>query len=121
VKQWDQFDLAGTLRKRLGKPTRVANDADLQGAAVVAGKGLELVITLGTGVGTALFYDGRLLPISSLPTIPSARVRRTTNSSGPARKEVVTPWNKRVRRAVETLRALSFFDHCYIGGGIPSI
>ncbi len=62
VKEWAAFDLAGALAKRLGKPTRVANDADIQGAAVVVGKGLELVITLGTGVGTAFFYDGRLLP-----------------------------------------------------------
>ncbi|HTT85937.1 MAG TPA: ROK family protein, partial [Acidimicrobiales bacterium] len=40
VKQWDHFDLAGALRKRLGKPAKVANDADVQGLAVVSGKGL---------------------------------------------------------------------------------
>ncbi|MGH9046302.1 MAG: ROK family protein, partial [Acidimicrobiales bacterium] len=62
AKAWDRFDLAGALSAALGKPTKVANDADVQGAAVVQGKGLELVVTLGTGFGTALFMDGGLLP-----------------------------------------------------------
>jgi polyphosphate glucokinase len=119
VKQWDRFDLAGALRKRLGKPTRVANDADLQGAAVVEGKGLELVITLGTGVGTALFYDGRLLPHLEFAHHPFRKGETYNEQLGDAtRKEVGNGrWNKRVRRAVDTLRALTFFDHCYIGGG----
>src|SRR3954466_5362133 len=62
VKAWDRYDLAGAVATKLGKPTKVANDADLQGAAVITGDGLELVITLGTGVGTALFYRGKLTP-----------------------------------------------------------
>ena len=57
-----RFDLESDLARALGKPTKVANDADVQGSAVVAGKGFELVFTLGTGVGTAFFLDGRLLP-----------------------------------------------------------
>jgi polyphosphate glucokinase len=119
VKGWDQFDLAGVLRKRLGKPTRVVNDADMQGAAVVSGKGLELVITLGTGVGTAFFYDGRLLPHLEFAHHPFRKGETYNDQLGEGtRKEIGnTRWNKRVRRAVDTLRALSFFDHCYIGGG----
>jgi polyphosphate glucokinase len=119
VAEWDHFDLAGALKKRLEKPTRVANDADLQGAAVVSGKGLELVITLGTGVGTALFYDGRLLPHLEFAHTPFRKGETYNEQLGDAtRKEVGNGrWNKRVRRAVDTLRALSFFDHCYIGGG----
>ena len=119
VKQWDHFDLAGALRKRLGTPTRVANDADVQGSAVVSGKGLELVITLGTGVGTALFYDGRLLPHLEFAHHPFRKGETYNEQLGDvARKEVGnTRWNKRVRRAVDVLRALTFFDHCYIGGG----
>jgi polyphosphate glucokinase len=119
VKQWADFDLAGALRKRLGKPTKVANDADIQGAAVVDGKGLELVITLGTGVGTALFYDGRLLPHLEFAHHPFRKGETYNGQLGDAtRKEIGnTRWNKRVRRAIETMRALTFFDHCYIGGG----
>ncbi|HVA04087.1 MAG TPA: ROK family protein [Acidimicrobiales bacterium] len=119
VKEWAAFDLAGALAKRLGKPTRVANDADIQGAAVVVGKGLELVITLGTGVGTAFFYDGRLLPHLEFAHHPFLKGDSYNEQLGDAaRKDVGTQrWNKRVRKAVATMRALSFFDHCYIGGG----
>jgi polyphosphate glucokinase len=119
VKQWDHFDLAGALKKRLGKPTKVANDADIQGAAVVDGKGLEFVITLGTGVGTAMFYDGRLLPHLEFAHHPFRKGETYNEQLGDlTRKEVGnTRWNKRVRKAVDTLRCLAFFDHCYIGGG----
>jgi polyphosphate glucokinase len=119
VAAWDHFDLAGALKKRLGKPTKVANDADIQGAAVVSGKGLELVITLGTGVGTALFFEGRLLPHLEFAHHPFRKGETYNEQLGDAtRKEIGnTRWNKRVRKAIDTMRALSFFDHCYIGGG----
>jgi polyphosphate glucokinase len=119
VAQWNRFDLAGALKKRLGKPTKVANDADLQGAAVVSGKGLELVITLGTGVGTALFFDGRLLPHLEFAHHPFRKGETYNEQLGDATRKVVGNgrWNKRVRRAIDTMRALTFFDHCYIGGG----
>ena len=119
LEQWNHFDLAGALKKRLGKPARVANDADLQGAAVVKGKGLELVVTLGTGVGTAFFYDGRLLPHLEFAHTPLRKGETYNEQLGDAaRKEIGNArWNKRVRRAIDTLRALCFFDHLYIGGG----
>ena len=62
VEQWAGFELETARRARFGKPTRVANDADVQGCAVVTGRGMELVVTLGTGVGSAVFFDGALLP-----------------------------------------------------------
>jgi polyphosphate glucokinase len=62
VKLWADYDLEGALLRQFGKPVRVANDADVQGCAVIAGHGMELVITLGTGVGCAVFFDGALLP-----------------------------------------------------------
>ncbi len=62
VDQWTGFELETALAERFGKPTRVANDADVQGCAVISGHGMELVITLGTGVGCAVFFDGSLLP-----------------------------------------------------------
>jgi polyphosphate glucokinase len=116
---WASFDLADALTQKLGKPTRVANDADVQGAAVVQGKGLELVVTLGTGVGTAFFYQGQLMPHLELAHHPLHKGETYNEQLGePARKQVgTTRWNRRVRRAVEVLRALCFFDHCYVGGG----
>ena len=117
--KWSSFDLAAALQAKLGKPTRVANDADVQGAAVVQGTGLELVVTLGTGVGTAFFFDGHLLPHLELAHHPLHKDQTYNDQLGErARKSVGNArWNKRVRRAVATLRALCFFDHCYIGGG----
>lgn len=119
VQQWARFDLAGALSARLGKPTRVANDADVQGAAVVEGKGLELVVTLGTGVGTAIFYDGHLMPHLEFAHHPFLKGDSYNEQLGDAaRKDVGNQrWNKRVRKAVVILRELCFFDHCYIGGG----
>ncbi len=119
VARWSGFDLASALARRLGHPTRVANDADVQGAAVVKGKGLELVVTLGTGVGTALFYDGQLMPHLELAHHPLHKDNTYNDELGERARKAVgnTRWNRRVRRAVDTLRALFFFDHCFIGGG----
>ena len=63
--KWTGFALAQALEAALAKPVRVANDADLQGLAVIAGKGVEMVITLGTGFGTGLYLDGRLARVSA--------------------------------------------------------
>ncbi len=119
VKQWDGFDLASALATRLSMPARVANDADVQGAAVVTKKGLELVVTLGTGVGTAFFYEGRLLPHLEFAHHPFLKGDTYNEVIGEAARKAVgnARWSKRVHKAVATLRALSFFDHCYIGGG----
>ncbi|MHB1584462.1 MAG: ROK family protein [Acidimicrobiales bacterium] len=119
LKAWSGFDLAGALSETWGKPTRVANDADVQGAAVVAGRGLELVITLGTGFGTAVFLDGRLLPHLEIAHQPFRKGETYNEQLGErTRKEIGDErWNRRVRKAVETLAALLFFDHLYLGGG----
>src|ERR1700759_4545075 len=61
-KKWIEYDFAGNLSKELGKPGRVANDAVVQGLGAVTGMGVELVITLGTGMGAALYLEGRPIP-----------------------------------------------------------
>ena len=116
---WADFDLATALAASLGMPTKVANDADVQGAAVVKGQGLELVITLGTGFGTALFMDGSLLPHIELAHHPFRKDETYNEQLGElARKKVGDKhWNHRVREALACLDALFFFDHLYIGGG----
>lgn len=119
LKAWDNFDLAGSLQTAFAKPAKVANDADVQGAAAVAGHGLELVVTLGTGVGTALFYEGKLLPHLELAQHP-LRGQKTYNGviGDAARKRLgKKEWNERVAETLEVLRRLVFFDHCYVGGG----
>jgi polyphosphate glucokinase len=117
--KWQGFDLGGALSSALAKPVRVANDADLQGLAVIKGKGMEMVITLGTGFGTGLYQDGRLGPHLELSHHPF-RQRETYDQQlgNAARKEVgAARWNKRVEKAIANMRRLTNFDHLYIGGG----
>jgi len=97
----------------------VANDADVQGLAVIAGKGVEMVITLGTGFGTGLYLDGRLGPHLELSHHPFRKGETYDEQLGnAARKDVgKKQWNKRVKKAIDNLRALTNFDHLYIGGG----
>jgi polyphosphate glucokinase len=116
---WDHFDLATALSTALAKPTKVANDADVQGAAVVIGKGLELVITLGTGMGSAFFMDGQLMPHLELGHHPFRKDETYDENLGElARKNKGDEsWNRRVREAIGRFQALFFYDHLYIGGG----
>ncbi len=120
LKQWTAgFPLARALTDAFSLPTKVANDADIQGAAVVSGKGLELIITLGTGFGTGLFYQGHLLPHLEIGHQPFRKGETYDQQLGEVtRKEIGHErWNKRLNKAVANLRALMFFDHLYIGGG----
>jgi len=116
---WVGFDLARALTARLGKPARVANDADLQGLAVVRGRGVELVITLGTGFGTALYLDGRLAPHLELAHHPFRKGETYEEQLGNAARRRVgrRKWSRRLEKAIVLLRALVHFDHLYIGGG----
>ncbi|MDE3126908.1 MAG: ROK family protein [Gemmatimonadota bacterium] len=116
---WAGFPLAAVLARTLGKPTRVANDADVQGLGAVRGRGLEFVITLGTGLGTALFRDGALMPHMEFAQFP-CRKHPTFNEyvGDAARKKAGNrKWNRRVARVIADFRTLLNFDVLYIGGG----
>lgn len=119
VKEWAGFDLESALRTALGKPVRAANDADVQGSAVVSGHGLELVITLGTGVGCALFYEGELLPHMELSHGRFGRGQSIDIACGEARRQQIGTrrWSRAVRDALDTFEAMVLPDHVYIGGG----
>jgi polyphosphate glucokinase len=119
-KAWSGFELQQALASALGRPCRVANDADVQGAAIVKGEGLEFVVTLGTGVGTALFWQGKLAPHLELAQHPLSKRGKTYNEvlGEAARKKVgSSKWNDRVLGTLVVLKGLVFYDHCYIGGG----
>lgn len=122
VEAWSGFDLAHAVATRLGRPTRVANDADLQGAAVVSGHGLELVVTLGTGVGTGLFWRGQLAPHLELAHHPLAKGQTYDERLGEAARRRVgnKRWRRRVNRAITVLSSLLHYDHLFIGGGNSS-
>lgn len=119
LRQWSGFDLAGEASKALSAPVKLANDADLQGSDVIAGRGLELVVTLGTGVGTALFYNGVLAPHLELAHHPFMKGLTYNEAIGEAARRRLggRRWNKRVQLAIQTLHDLVLYDHLYIGGG----
>ncbi len=119
VAEWHGFDLVGALESSLGKPTRLANDADLQGMDVISGDGLELVITLGTGLGTAVFLEGKLAPHLEIAHQPFRKGETYNQQIGDlARRKVGNnQWSKRVAKALDNLDVLLCFDRLYVGGG----
>ena len=90
--------MAGNLSQRLEKPVKVANDADIQGWGAISGKGVELVLTLGTGFGSALFIDGNLVPNLEMGHHPFRKGETYEEQLG--------------REALE-----KDYDYLYIGGG----
>ncbi|MGZ3874304.1 MAG: ROK family protein [Mucilaginibacter sp.] len=116
---WKDFDLAGKLKEVLGHDTRVVNDADMQGLGVVDGKGLELVITLGTGFGTALLLNGNLLPHLEFSHQPFGKSDSYDQYIGDiARdKEGDKKWNRRMQKVFQVLKTVFNYDYLYIGGG----
>ncbi|HEV7225351.1 MAG TPA: ROK family protein [Pirellulales bacterium] len=116
---WYGFDLREALERQLGKPVKVKNDADVQGLGAIRGQGVEMVITLGTGFGTALFDDGWIAPHIELAHHPFRKGQTYEEQLGDAALHRVGPkkWNRRVQRAIETIRHLTNFDTLFIGGG----
>jgi polyphosphate glucokinase len=119
---WQHFNLAGQLSQALGKPVRVVNDADLQGLGVVKGQGLEMLITLGTGFGTALLQDGRLLPHLELAHHPVAQDLTYDQYVGEKALKMVgeQEWNTRMARILGILKIVFGYDHLFISGGNAS-
>ena len=116
---WIGFDLDKALTQELGKPVRCANDADVQGLGVVKGKGVEVVITLGTGFGSSLFLEGRLVPNMQLAHHAGWRRKTYEEELGlkALKKAGKKRWNRRVLKAIAALEALFNYDALYIGGG----
>jgi polyphosphate glucokinase len=114
------FDLGKHLSKALGGiPTRIVNDADMQGFAVVKGKGLEMVATLGTGFGTALFRDGELMPHMEIAHMIAHKGKTFDEFIGDKERKKIgkKAWNQRVEKALPFLFTLLHYDRLYISGG----
>ncbi len=115
---WDGFALALDIERRLGRPARVLNDAAVQGLGVIEGLGFEVVITLGTGLGCAVYVDGHAAglelahhPFRKGETYEECLGNAARKSAGNKR------WNKQVRRAIAQIEALFNYRKLYIGGG----
>lgn len=117
--QWEGFDAREALREALGIPTLVLNDAEVHGAGVVAGKGLELVLTLGTGLGCALFDGGRLAPHLELSQAPVRWGLSYDTYIGEHERRRLgdSLWSRRIVRCIDGLRPMFLWDRLYLGGG----
>jgi polyphosphate glucokinase len=115
---WVGFPLARTLERRWGKPVRMANDGAVQGYGVIQGHGVELVITLGTGMGSAIFTDGVLCPGLELGHHPwRKKTYEDYLGKRGLQKYGAKRWNKLLKKAVEQTEATFNWDTLYIGGG----
>ena len=113
------FDLQQALSDHWSKPVRVLNDADVQGFGAISGRGIEMMLTLGTGAGTAIFRDGEVMAHLELAHHPVSGKRTYDEFIGDEarRKKGKKAWNKRVAKVIDILRVVVRFDHLYIGGG----
>lgn len=116
---WIGKNLQTELEASAGVPTRVINDADLQGFGVIEGVGVEMVLTLGTGVGSALFVDGHLVPNLELGHHPFQKDKTYEQrlSDAELKEHGKQKWSKRVGEMIATLSAIFNYDRLHIGGG----
>lgn len=116
---WKDFDLQSAISKMLNRPAKVVNDADLQGVGVVSGKGLEMMITLGTGCGTALLLDGKLLPHFEISHHPVKTGRDYDEYIGEKafKEKGKEHWNERMKKILAILKTVFNYDRLYISGG----
>ncbi|KLT66897.1 ROK family protein [Pedobacter sp. BMA] len=117
--KWADVDLAQRVANALMKPVRLVNDADQQGLGVVEGKGFEIMFTVGTGFGTALLFDGDLLPHLELAHFPINKEEDYDDYIGNRafEKHGSERWNKRLKKVIEIYKTVFNYDTLYIGGG----
>jgi polyphosphate glucokinase len=117
-KGWKGFDLVAVLQKRLKHPVRIANDADVQGLGSVTGKGIELVITLGTGVGSVVFVDGHRLHLE-IGHQPFHKGKTYEDELGvrALEKKGKKKWNRLLKEAIDDTQRMFDYDRLYLGGG----
>ena len=117
--RWTGYELEKVLVRKYKRPVRIANDAAVQGYAAIRGKGVELVITLGTGFGSSLFTDGHLVPGLELAHHPWRKNKTYEEYLGKKalEKHGRRRWNRNVEKAIDQLQSLFNFDHLFIGGG----
>ncbi len=126
-KSWIGTDAATLFAKAVGSPVTVLNDADAAGLAEIefgAGKGhrgVVIMTTLGTGIGSALFVDGTLVPNTELGHLEVHGTDAESRASDAAREREDMSWNKWAKRLTEyygVLEGLLSPDLIIVGGGV---
>lgn len=116
---WEGFALGAEIEKLCGKPTRVLNDAGVQGYGVITGQGVEMILTLGTGMGCALFVNGTYVPNLELAHHPLRKGQTYEDTIDNATLLEIgrKRWNKRLRRIIDQVLPIFNPDVLYLGGG----
>ncbi|MDE2409173.1 MAG: ROK family protein [Actinomycetales bacterium] len=126
-KEWIGFDADAHFERVLGRSVHVLNDADAAGVAEMrfgAGrrrKGLVMMTTLGTGIGTAIFMDGKLVPNAELGHLEIGGVDYETKASFAAKERENLDWEAwsvRLQTYYSTLERLFSPDLIIVGGGV---
>jgi polyphosphate glucokinase len=117
--RWQGFALGKVLSEGSRRPVRVLNDAGVQGYGVIEGKDVEMVITLGTGMGCALYYNGNYVPNLELAHHPFKRKRTYEDYVGKKALNKIgkKKWNKRVAEIVAQVLPIWNPRRLYLGGG----
>jgi polyphosphate glucokinase len=118
-KTWRGYPLEATMAQRLERPARLLNDAEVQGLGMIAGRGLEVVLTLGTGIGSAVFLDGWLAPHLELAQHPLYHGETYNEYAGNEALHACgkKKWNRRVLKTIAAVQSLLQYDVLYLGGG----
>jgi polyphosphate glucokinase len=123
TKSWKRFPLEKKLNKIFSRPCFVMNDADLHGFKVISGKGTELVISLGTGVGSALFINNKLVPNLEMGHAPFKNNKSFEDILGLAsfKKSNLKHWEKYLLEALVIWENLFSPTKIYLTGGLSNI
>ncbi|HEY3501179.1 MAG TPA: ROK family protein [Actinocatenispora sp.] len=126
-RHWIGTDAHALFTASTGRPVTVLNDADAAGVAEMqfgAGRGehgVVVLLTFGTGIGSALFIDGKLVPnteFGHLEIDGRDAERRAAASARERRKESWKQWSRHVDRYLQHLTALLSPDLVIVGGGV---
>lgn len=124
---WIDTDADALFSKRLGLECHVINDADAAGLAELrygaarAHQGVVIMLTLGTGIGSAVFTDGKLVPNTELGHLEFRGDDAERYAAASVRERKVMPWKKwgrRVGRYLEHLEKVFSPELFIIGGGV---
>jgi len=116
---WHRVPLSEKLGFHLKRPVRAVNDVDLQGLGVVQGVGVELVLTLGTGMGAALFTDGALVPNLELGHHPfrDGQTYEDLVRDSELKRIGRVEWTARLLDVIEQIEPIFNYDRLHLGGG----
>lgn len=126
---WIDFDVASALTATTGCRCAVINDADAAGLAEMrfgaglGNTGTVLVLTLGTGIGSALFHGGQFFPNLELGALPYKGVPIERYASAAVRREQNLSWDKwaeRLNRFFASVESILTPELIIVGGGVSS-